>query len=148
MHGTPNTVILQDTCISQAFSGKYKIEAEAPNGNRGPLAVWGLQLGDENGLYVRWYNGEYDNCISPGCDFYITALEAAVEGYEYDVFAGDCVDASGEYTYIAHYGPNGGGFNACKSACDSLLSDCKAFPVSSSGLCRWRWVSVRQDDGD
>lgn len=63
-----------DFYIESLGNGKYKIEAVAPNGNRGPLAVWGLQDGDQNGRHVRWYNGDYASCASPGCDFYITSL--------------------------------------------------------------------------
>jgi len=71
--------------------------------------------------------------------------EAIVEGY--DVLAGDCVDASGVDTYIRHNGPSGGSHDECKSACDSLLSVCKAYVVSSC-CCEWLYVTVSQDESD
>jgi hypothetical protein len=103
------------------------------------------------GCYDAWPGDGYcdDACNNLQCNYDggdCGATTAAVDGY--NASAGDCVDASGEYTYIAHYGVGGLGLYDCKSECDSLLSDCKAFSVEWDGLCYSLWVSVRQDVND
>merc|ERR1719190_985 len=46
-------------------AGKYKIEARAPNGRMGALAVWGLEHGAQNGRGLKW--GDFSFSGGPGC---------------------------------------------------------------------------------
>jgi len=57
------------------YKNAFKMEATAKNGDKGPLAVWDLQNGAKNGLNINWFQGEYESCMEPSCDFFISPLE-------------------------------------------------------------------------
>jgi len=44
----------QEFYITSLGQGKFKIEARAPNGRMGALAVWGLENGAQNGRGLKW----------------------------------------------------------------------------------------------
>jgi len=56
------------------YKGVVKIEAIAPDGTHGVLAVWGFHHRPRDGLPIRWFSGGYDNCAKPSCDFRIYSL--------------------------------------------------------------------------
>ena len=85
------------------------------------------------------------------------AMAPYVPSTEYVEFAGDCVDGNGEFTFNANYqyenpstptpsGPGFGTYEDCKSRCDSLMEDCKAFAVDSTKppeeACMWLWTGT------
>ena len=84
------------------------------------------------------------------------AMAPYVPNYEYVEFAGDCVDGTGEFTFNANYqypppdGPTGfGTYEDCKSRCDLLMEDCKAFVIDSTkapeNACMWLWTGTLID---
>jgi len=66
-------------------AGKYKIEARAPNGRMGALAVWGLEHGAQNGRGLKW--GDFSFSGGPSQEFYITPLNAWRSKYKIEARA-------------------------------------------------------------
>lgn len=56
-----------------AFNG-FKIEAHDSSGLNGTLSVWELADGAQPTMDVKWWNGDYESCPKPSCDFFLNPI--------------------------------------------------------------------------